>query len=205
MVRLRFVYAVRGYLRFTGSLDLQRIWERSLRRAQLPLSYSQGFHPQPKIQQAFPLPLGIFSEAEIIDIWFDSQITSEQIQLLKSCLPSGLEILSFSEVPIGNPTLMSRISACSYQVMFLTESSAQFEKNIENMMSKKEIIRTRRSKKYDLHPLILQIDSSRLPNELHLTLKAGPNQTGRPEEVIDEFGCALGDCMITRTKIHFSE
>ena len=201
MVRIRLVYAVRGYLRFTGSLDLQRIWERSLRRARLPLSYSQGFHPQPKIQQAFPLPLGICSEAEIIDIWFESQITSENIELLKSCLPSGLEILSFCEVPIGNPTLMSHISACNYHIKFLPRNYAHLEHQINEMISKKEIIRTRRSRQYDLRPLILQIDTTFLPNELQISLKAGPNQTGRPEEVIDELGCDLGDCLITRTAI----
>ncbi|MDP3186130.1 MAG: TIGR03936 family radical SAM-associated protein, partial [Anaerolineales bacterium] len=64
---MRITFSKTGALRYTGHLDLQRIWERTARRAGLPLVYSQGFHPQPKIQIAAALPLGFSGRAELVD------------------------------------------------------------------------------------------------------------------------------------------
>ncbi len=61
MQRLRLTFAKTAAMRYTGHLDLHTTWERTLRRARLPLAYSQGFHPQPKIQLASALPLGFTS------------------------------------------------------------------------------------------------------------------------------------------------
>jgi hypothetical protein len=58
MQRIRIQYAKTEPLRYTGNLDMHRIWERTLRRARLTIAYSQGFHPQPRLNQACPLPLG---------------------------------------------------------------------------------------------------------------------------------------------------
>ncbi len=60
-MRARITFSKQGALRYTGHLDLHRLWERAMRRADLPLSYSQGFHPQPKISLASALPLGFAS------------------------------------------------------------------------------------------------------------------------------------------------
>ena len=70
-MRIRIVYSKADSLKYTGNLDLQKIWERLLRRANLPLAYSQGFHPQPRINQGCPLPLGFIGENEMVDIWLD--------------------------------------------------------------------------------------------------------------------------------------
>ena len=59
MERLRITYSKTAALRYTSNLDMHKIWERALRRARLPLAYSQGFHPQPRLTQACPLPLGL--------------------------------------------------------------------------------------------------------------------------------------------------
>ncbi len=68
MMRLRIDYAKTTAMRYTSNLDVHKSWERTLRRARLPLAYSQGFHPQPRIHQASPLPLGLISQAEVIDV-----------------------------------------------------------------------------------------------------------------------------------------
>ena len=57
-MRVRLTFTKQGALRYTGHLDLHKILERSIRRAKLPLAYSQGYHPQPKINLAAALPLG---------------------------------------------------------------------------------------------------------------------------------------------------
>src|SRR5512136_903583 len=68
-MRLRITFSKSGALRYTGHLDLQTTWERIVRRAGLPLAYTQGFHPGPRIQIASALPLGFIGHAEIVDIW----------------------------------------------------------------------------------------------------------------------------------------
>ena len=66
-MRVRITFSKQGALRFIGHLDLHRLWERAMRRANLPLTYSQGFHPQPKISLAAALPLGFSSRGEVLD------------------------------------------------------------------------------------------------------------------------------------------
>ena len=67
--RLRIQFSKSGPARFIGNLDLMRLWERAARRAGLALAYSVGFHPQPRMQLAAPLPLGYVGDAELLDLW----------------------------------------------------------------------------------------------------------------------------------------
>ncbi len=68
MIKIRITYTKMGWLKYTSNLDVQKLWERAIRRARLPLAYSQGYHPKPKMNLAAPLPLGFTSSAELIDI-----------------------------------------------------------------------------------------------------------------------------------------
>jgi uncharacterized protein (DUF2344 family) len=76
-MRLRITFSKTGSLRYTGHLDLQTVLERTIRRAGLPLAYTHGFHPGPKIQIASALPLGYAGRAEIVDIWLQEPIGSD--------------------------------------------------------------------------------------------------------------------------------
>ncbi len=70
LTRVRVTFSKSGSLIYTGALDIQRIWERVLRRAQLQVAYTQGFSPGPRINIASALPLGVGSEQELADFWF---------------------------------------------------------------------------------------------------------------------------------------
>jgi radical SAM-linked protein len=72
-MRFRITFAKTNAMRFTSHLDLQRTWERTIRRARLPLSYSQGFNPRPKINLAAALPLGFTSSCEMAEIWLEDE------------------------------------------------------------------------------------------------------------------------------------
>ncbi|HLE27799.1 MAG TPA: TIGR03936 family radical SAM-associated protein, partial [Anaerolineales bacterium] len=72
MQRLRLTFAKTAAMKFSGHLDLHKTWERTLRRARLPLAYSQGFNPQPRLQLASALPLGFTSECEVLDAWMEA-------------------------------------------------------------------------------------------------------------------------------------
>ena len=79
-MRVRITYSKGNAIKFTSALDMQTIWQRALKRAGLSVEYSQGFHPQPKMQLPFPLPLGFTAQNEIIDIWFTQEYDLEKIR-----------------------------------------------------------------------------------------------------------------------------
>ncbi|MFO3797390.1 MAG: TIGR03936 family radical SAM-associated protein, partial [Anaerolineales bacterium] len=116
-MRLRILFAKQGPLRYVGHLDLQKIWERTIRRAGLPLAYSQGFHPQARLQIASALPLGFTSRAEIIDIFLTRPIELASLkERLQAASPSGLEILEIKEVEMNEPSLQSQLRAAEYAI-----------------------------------------------------------------------------------------
>ncbi|MCX6060238.1 MAG: TIGR03936 family radical SAM-associated protein, partial [Chloroflexi bacterium] len=78
-MRARITFSKQGALRYTGHLDLHRLWERAMRRAELPLAYSLGFHPQPKISIASALPLGFSSLGEVLDVRFSEELSAHEI------------------------------------------------------------------------------------------------------------------------------
>ena len=82
-----------GALRYTGHLDLHKLWERAARRAELPLAYSQGFHPQPKINIAAALPLGFSSRCEVMDMRLEHDIQLDGLrEKLQRTLPTGIQV-----------------------------------------------------------------------------------------------------------------
>ena len=118
-MRIRIDYAKSDLLRYTGNLDMQRSWERTLRRAHLPVAYSQGFHPQPRINQAAALPLGFTSRQEIVDVWFDQALPVEEVDAaLRKAAPPGVEITSVVEVDGHEPSIQTRVLAAEYTVIF---------------------------------------------------------------------------------------
>jgi len=99
-VRLRF--AKRGRLRFLSHRDVARTFERGLRRAAVPMAYSAGFNPHPRISYANAAPTGAASEAEYVEIALDRRCDVEQIRLaLDSALPDGLDVTEAVEAGPG--------------------------------------------------------------------------------------------------------
>ena len=87
-MRVRITFSKTPAMRYTGHLDLHRAWERAFRRAGLPLAYSQGFHPGPRLNLACALPLGFTSECEIVDAWLDGDLALSEIETaLTGALP----------------------------------------------------------------------------------------------------------------------
>ncbi|MBO8184339.1 TIGR03936 family radical SAM-associated protein [Streptomyces spirodelae] len=98
MQRLRLRYTKRGRLRFTSHRDFQRAFERALRRAEVPMAYSAGFTPHPKVSYANAAPTGTGSEAEYLEIALVQQRDPEQLRtLLDGCMPDGLDIVDAVE------------------------------------------------------------------------------------------------------------
>ncbi len=207
-MRLRITFAKRGPLRYTGHLDLQRNWERIIRRAGLPLAYSQGFHPHARIQLAAALPLGFASRAEIVDIFLTQPVELDHLkEQLQAVCPAGLEILQVEAVEENAPALQTRLRAAEYRVTLPSlnaEAQQELRQRIAELLAAPSLPRRRREKDYDLRPLIHELrwleDGS-----LFMRLSATEGATGRPEEVLDALGIPWEETFIERTLLIFAE
>jgi radical SAM-linked protein len=113
--RLRIRYAKRGRLRFTSHRDIQRAFERALRRAAVPMAYSAGFSPHPKISWAGAAPTGTASEAEYVEIAVTRRVDPAALRAaLDSALPPDLDILEIVEAATGS--LADQLEASVWQI-----------------------------------------------------------------------------------------
>lgn len=201
-MRLRITFAKTDAMRYTGHLDLYRAWERLVRRAGLPLAYTQGFSPHPRINLASALPLGFTGEAELIDIWLaEDSALPECGMKLREAAPPGIEIHRVEAVDEKAPTLQSVVEASEY-VMTLLERVEGLEARLATVLEKTEIRRERRGKAYDLRPLILTaavIEADEQGRQrLAARLAAREGATGRPEELLAELGVEAVEARVVR-------
>lgn len=117
--RLRLRYAKRGRLRFSSHRDFQRAVERAVRRAGVPIAYSAGFSPHPKISYANAAPTGAASEAEYLEMALTTRCDPEQVRSgIDRALPDGLDLVEAVEVRPGSGSLADRLQASSWRVEF---------------------------------------------------------------------------------------
>jgi radical SAM-linked protein len=113
--KLRLRYAKRGPLRFTSHRDVARAFERALRRAKVPMAYSQGFNPHPKISWIGASPTGVASEAEYVEIQLVEVLDpAELIGMLDAAMPPGLDLLE--AVPADGGSLADRMEASAWRL-----------------------------------------------------------------------------------------
>ena len=203
-MRIRITFLKQGALRYTGHLDLHKLWERAARRAELPLAYSQGFHPQPKMNMAAALPLGFSSRCEVMDMKLEHDISLDSLATrLNGTLPAGLQVVEVQQVDERAPALQTQVAAAEYEVT-LTESvdGSELQRKIDSVIESESIPRERRGKTYDLRPLVETL--SLLHNhKIFMRLAAREGATGRPEEVLDVLGIAFEETRIERTRLLF--
>jgi len=182
-----------------------------MRRANLPLVYSQGFTPRPKINLASALPLGYTSECEQAEFWLKEEIPSKEVAaaIIKAS-PPGIT-LHQTETPNSKaPKLQNALRSASFQATMLTPQS-ELTKRVQKLLDAptlmREKIRKGKKKVYDLRDLILEIDLLSPDEEnrerLEMHLKAEPGATGRPDEVLNELEIDPLACLIHRTGLHF--
>src|SRR6266498_4908309 len=213
VMRIRITFAKQGALRYTSHLDLHKLWERAARRAELPLAYSQGFHPQPKMNIAAALPLGFSSRCEVLDMRLEHEIPLEGLrEKLQQTLPTGIQVSIVESVDEKLPALQTQVASAEYDVT-LTEpvDGSELERKIDSIIESESIIRERRGKTYDLRPLIEELSLAPTPLpagegsrvRVFMRLAAREGATGRPEEVLDMLGIAFEETRIERTHLFF--
>ena len=204
--RLRITYSIDGPLRYISQLEQMSVWERTARRARLPLAYSQGFNPRPQIQIASALPVGFAARREWLDIWLIERIPPGKVyHALQADAPPGLGIVQVAEVDLREPALQSRLRAAEFTATVETSlSSEEIRQRVADLLAAEALPRERRGKSYDLRPLVEQLSIDVIDNgvvTLRMVLSARPGATGRPEEVLDAVGFADDFFRITRQRL----
>ncbi|HUP71691.1 MAG TPA: TIGR03936 family radical SAM-associated protein [Acidimicrobiales bacterium] len=119
-MRLRLRYTKRGKIRFTSHRDTARVWERTVRRAQLPIAYSQGFSPHAKLSFGLALSTGFESDAEYLDIELDQARADVDVaalpSMLSGLLPDGMTVSAVAVLPVGAPSLQQIVTSCEYVI-----------------------------------------------------------------------------------------
>lgn len=206
-VRLRFTK--KGETCFLSHLELAQLFYRASKRADLPLCYSEGFHPMPRIIFAAALPVGVESLLEIVDLELEGPITSHEVtERLGPHLPHGIEILGAEEVLLNIPfsPLPGRSTYWISLDHFLTreEVASRVSKALENKPIVIEQERKAKKRSLDLRPLIDRMEvkeDGRGGLELELVLRR-EGRTAKPSEVIGAVlgleGEALSRCRIVK-------
>lgn len=132
--KLRIRYARRGRLRFSSSRDFARAIERALRRAGVPMAFSAGFHPHPKISYAGAAPTGAASEAEYFEISVTERVDPERVRVaLDESLPDGLNILEVVEARTGS--LAERLQASEWEIAFPGTDPERVRAAVEQLLA----------------------------------------------------------------------
>jgi radical SAM-linked protein len=200
--RYRLTFGKTAAMRFTGHLDLQRTVERTLRRARLPLGYTQGFSPHPRINLGAALPLGCTSEADLADIWLEMERPpGDVLRGLQESIPPGLRVSSVERIVASAPALQAIILSSDYVIRLPPEESPQdLRRHLQALLEASTLPRQRRGRSYDLRPLIERLEATGRGDgvELGVRLAAREGATGRPEEVLLALGIDPAEALIHR-------
>ncbi len=191
MERFRVCFAKSGILKYISHLDLQRTFVRAFRRAKLPLVYSQGFNPQPRVIFAAPLGVGLEGKNEYFDLFLTQQWKVDELaESINRQLPPGLIVKDVNNISLADPPIPALVEAALYLVGLETEPNSLQEK-ISNLISAEQLLTERKSKKgtklVDIRPFILDLWVKR--NEgfinLFMLLVTGGKGGTRPEEILE--------------------
>jgi len=210
MQRLRLTFSRGEELKYISHLDLMRLWQRALRRADIPLVYSQGFSPHPRLSLAAPLAVGVTSGGELIDIFLERRVSPHFfIKMVREQLPHGIDISEVVEVGLGLPSLQSQVRYAEYKVIVDTDKKPnEVASAIGSLLSSDELpwqhARDKEVRKYDLRTLIEDIwviENHPPEYTLGMKLRCDSSGTGRPEQVLSALGFTVHPKSIHRTKL----
>jgi radical SAM-linked protein len=190
-----------------------RLWERALRRADIPMTYSQGFNPHPRISLAAPLAMGVTSEGEVMDLWLRKRVSSYFfIKVVSEQLPSGIGILKVEQVALTLPSLQSQMRQAEYWVGVETDMGVDgVEAALRSFLARKHLpwqhARDTGVRHYDLRALVHHlwlVDWQASQCTLGMRLRSDSTAGGRPEQVAAALGFPQRPKSIHRTKLIFA-
>ncbi len=217
MPRVRVEFAKGDQVRFLSHLDLMKTFERVIRRAEIPIAFSEGFNPHPKMNFASALAVGVTSDSEYMDMELRENIElADIIRRLTRAVPPGIEIKRGRFVADNTPALMAEVNRASYIVLAETQQSIDSETlndNVGRFMENTEVLIIKRTKKgpreKNIRPGIIHFDGRPVGKDIEFNVTTVVSNEGnvRPEEVIRAFVTKSGlpidyeTIMIRRTRL----
>jgi radical SAM-linked protein len=210
MQRLRLTFSRGEEPKYITHLDLMRLWQRTLRRADVPLAYSQGFSPRPRLSLAAPLAIGVTSAGELMDVFLERRVSPHFF--LKSVgkqLPTGIDVSEVVEIGLALPSLQSQVRSAEYSVVIeVDKEQKEVEAALDSLLAKDSVpwqhARDKEIRKYDLRTLIYDLWlADWCPPEctLGMLLRCDGSGTGRPEQVVSALGFAAAPSSIHRNRL----
>jgi radical SAM-linked protein len=160
---VRFRFAKLGKVRWISHRDVARVWERALRRARLPVSYTRGFSPRPELSFGLALPTGCESTAEYVDVSLDGRIEPDLVAGRVGCmLPKGIDVLACGAPQTDLGSLQKEVSSCTWEISVPTNAPEELRELVAGVMAAPslEIERERKGRVAtdDLRPSLLALD-----------------------------------------------
>jgi len=212
MQRLRLKFGRGAAVRFISHVDTMRCWERVFRRAAIPLEYTQGFSPHPKIALAAPMAVGVTGDAELMDIWLRKWMPPQAVIMRgRRELPSGFELLDAWEVPEGAPAPQALVRRARYRCVAVHEGGLpEARRAVDAFLAAESVVhrfsRGEEEKEVDLRPHVRSIgvepesDDSCL---VEMEVDIGQEGSARPDHVLGVLGFSLPAASIKRVELSF--
>ncbi|MGH9247705.1 MAG: TIGR03936 family radical SAM-associated protein [Acidimicrobiales bacterium] len=206
-VRVRF--SKLGKVRFTSHRDIARIWERALRRAELPVAYTEGFSPRPKLSFGLALSTSYESLGEYLDVALspasDAPVDVDELPTrLDPCLPVGIDVQGAVEIEPGTPSLQQAVVSCTWRIEVMGVSTERLASLAAAALAADELSITRSRKgaeeTLDLRPAVLSVEASGATDwgaALIAELATQP-RSARPSDFVAALG-ALEEGRVCRT------
>lgn len=192
--RLRFRYSLGPAACNLGQRDLVAAWEQACKAAGLSLAYSEGKRPAPQLSIAAPLPQGVTSDCELLDVVLALCVSPQDALVrIRPELPDGIDASSVDEVGVNAPSLQSQVRWAEYEVAVGTIDLAVVQRSICRILDAKslptEYKREKKVRAYDLRVLIMAIEltpGNDFEAAIRMRLRAEPDRTARADQVIAE-------------------
>ena len=197
MQRLRITFCRGDEVKYISHLDVMRLWERALRRASIPVAYSQGFSPHPKLSIAAPLPIGVTGDGELMDIAMRRRVSPYHFsKVVAAQLPRGIGLSKVEQIALGQPSLQSQVRQAEYYVELEPEKSYDdVEVALRTLMGKDHVPwqhqRDTETRRYDLRALVHRLWVVGWHEEkctIGMRLRTDNTASGRPEQVTAALG-----------------
>ncbi|NPV72012.1 MAG: DUF2344 domain-containing protein [Firmicutes bacterium] len=194
-MRIRLLFKKGEPVRFISHLDTMRAFARAMRRAGLPVAFSRGFNPHPRMVFALPLAVGATSEMDVLDVDFSERVGLLQaVQALNAALPPGLCTCVAREIPVDSPPAMSVVDASEYSVKVpIKNRSVDPAGPLRSFMESGSICVERKregqpARTIDVRPLVLIAaeggDGGGGMAHYEFTIRSGSRQNLRPDELL---------------------
>lgn len=199
---LRFRFSRSEELKYIAHLDVLRLFERSIKRAGLPVAYTQGFNPRPRIVFGLPMSIGLTSECEYADIEFSADLSPEEfVETINKSLPEGIHVEEAVPRTSGD-NIMNQITAARYEITFETENlpgSPELDNLVQTFMAKEEIVVPKKTKKglrpVNIRPWIYSLSAYMKDTALIVMeafLSAGAENNLRADLLLEAFSRETG-------------